>query len=283
MNVVIKENTPILEALQGLFPDSSRRTLQNWVKGGRIYVDDLCVLKTNYLVSPGQTVSLGKKEPRLIENLPLIYEDRWMVVIDKPTGLLSVPTDHDSFCALSLIRIGLRSTAVFAVHRIDQETSGVLLFARGARSEKAFDEMFESHELKREYLAIVQGRISPDQGTWESYLREKANYDVEETSPALGKRAVTHFTVLKRTKMFTYLKLTLETGKKHQIRVHCASAGHPVVGDFRYGSTADPVPRLCLHAYSLEFVHPFTNKEMSFTAPIPRAFINLGFPNPSKE
>lgn len=277
MNLMQEEKT-LIDALVTVFPDSSRRTLQNWIRGGRIYVDDSCILKTNHRVEAGQTISLGQKEPRLVENLPLLFEDRWIIVIDKPIGLLSVPTDHDSFCALSLLRLGYRSTSIFAVHRIDQETSGVLMFARGVRSEKTFDAMFEEHALKREYFAIVSGRLPSDRGTWESYLREKANYDVEVTTPELGKRAVTHYEVIKRTKMFSYLKLTLETGKKHQIRVHCAEAGYPVVGDFRYGSLTNPLSRLGLHAHRLEFIHPFTNKKMVFLAPIPRPFSHLGFP-----
>ena len=147
------------------------------------------------------------------------------------------------------------------VHRIDQDTSGTLLFARGTLSEEKFDPLFERHAIEREYIAIVEGRIPQDSGTWESYLCEKENYDVEVTTPEEGKKAIAHFEVIRRSKKFNFLRLRLETGRKHQIRVHCMEAGYPVMGDRRYGSLVKH--RLCLHA------HPFTGKKIEVEAPIP--------------
>lgn len=253
----------LIEALQQKYPESSRRTLLSWIKWGRVSIGGSVITKANSLLSDDQEITVGKKEKQ-VENIPILYEDRYLIVIDKPAGLLSVPAENDSPSALSLLRAHF---SLHAVHRIDQDTSGTLLFARGSQSQEKFDQMFENHALERDYLAIVEGHIQQDQGTWESYLREKENYDVEVTTPDMGKRAVTHYEVVRRSQKFTYLRLRLETGKKHQIRIQCKEAGHPIVGDKRYGSLIKN--RLCLHAHKISFIHPFTGKEITVTAPLP--------------
>ncbi len=253
----------LIQTLQAKYPDSSRRTLLSWIKWGRVAVDGAVTTKANELLTPDQEITIGKKD-KIVESIPILYEDRYLIVIDKPSGLLSVPAENDLPSALSLLREGY---SALPVHRIDQDTSGTLIFARGVQSQERFDEMFEKHELEREYLAIVEGNIPDQSGTWESYLREKENYDVEVTTPELGKLAITHYKVIRRTKKFTYLRLRLETGKKHQIRVQCMEAGYPVMGDKRYGSLHKE--RLCLHAHRISFTHPFTGKRLTITAPIP--------------
>lgn len=267
----------LLDRLEQLYPDSSRRTLKNWVKWGRVFVDGMCHFKCEAILSPDQKISLEKKDPRLIAGLPLLYEDRWMIVIHKPSGLLSVPAENDRPHALGLLRTGFRSQTIHAVHRIDEDTSGVLLFARGTVSEKLFDTMFEAHDLEREYAAIVEGYRGPQQGTFQSYLREKENYDVEVTTPEKGRLAITHYEMVGHSKKYSHLRLRLETGRKHQIRVHLAEAGYPIVGDKRYGSQINPIKRLCLHSHRLAFVHPFTGKKMDFSSPIPQEFERLGY------
>lgn len=274
---MIESALPLLDALKLSFPDSSKRTLQNWVKEGRVYVDGEVVVKLPLTVQPGQSVTLGKKEvKRSCFGMDILYEDRWMVVIDKPAGLLSVPTDNGGENALDYLRAHYKSPSIFAVHRIDKETSGVLVFARGTLAESKFDKLFETHSLTREYLAIVEGRMSQEKGTWESFLMEKDNFDVVTTTEQFGKKAITHYEVYRRSKLFSYLRLRLETGRKHQIRVHCHESGHVVIGDKRYGSTLNPISRMGLHAKHLAFVHPFTKKKLSFSSPIPAEFERLG-------
>lgn len=260
----------LLEALHQLYPDSSRRTLQSWIKWGRVEIEGIVIQKPHHPIEPDQKITISKKE-RTVENISILYEDRYCIVINKPAGLLSVPAENDLPSALTLLQ---PVYSVSAVHRIDQDTTGTLLFARGAISEDKFDKMFEEHLLEREYLAIVEGNIPDSEGTWVSYLREKANFDVEVTSPEQGKRAVTHYQVTRRSKNFTYLRLRLETGRKHQIRVQCKEAGYPVLGDRRYGSL-NKLP-LCLHAHRLAFVHPFTNKKIEVIAPVPSNFKKFG-------
>jgi 23S rRNA pseudouridine1911/1915/1917 synthase len=270
--------TKVLDALRIIYPDSSRRTLQNWLAGGRFSVNGKKIQHENVLLEEGQTLSsVDHFRPQTAPGLKIIYEDRYLVAINKPVGLLSVPLDEVSSTkrhALGLLRQHYSSNQIFAVHRIDRETSGVLLFARGKETEERLKDLFEKHDLKREYLAIVEGRLRENQGSWQSNLLELSNLDVVE-SPE-GRTAITHFEVLKRSAKYSYLRLILETGRKHQIRVHCQAAGHPVVGDARYGSTENPMDRLCLHARYLSLVHPFTQKPLSFSAPLPQVFQVLG-------
>src|ERR1700722_8759097 len=257
MNYIVNDDLSLLEALEIHYPESSKRTLQNWIKCGRITIDGISQIKVNSLIRKGQTLTLEKKEvTQSAMGIPILYQDRWMIVIDKPAGLLSVPADKNEHNAFHLLKLGLKSRSLLPVHRLDQETSGVLLFARSKLAEEKFNLLFERHDLEREYLAMVEGHLPYKTGIWESYLREKENYSVEVTTSTLGKKAITHYEVIHQSKKFSYLRLKLETGRKHQIRVQAAHVGYPLVGDKRYGSLINPFKRLCLHAYSLSFIHP---------------------------
>ena len=271
--------TTVAEALRTLYPESSRRTLQNWLKAGRFSVDGKPVSKETEILQEGQVLSAKTTfRPPKIPGLTIIYEDRYLIAIDKPVGLLSTPLDDDvpssDGHALGILRGHYETDQIFAVHRIDRETSGLLLFARGKQSAEKMCELFEAHDLKREYFAIVEGRMKESQGTWECPLLELPNFNVVESVD--GKMATTHFDVIRRSAKYTYVKLNLETGKKHQIRVHCKRAGHPVVGDRRYSAKDNPLRRLCLHAWAIEFVHPFTKKKLALHSPLPKSFLVLG-------
>lgn len=277
MEYIVPTEMPLSTALGQLYPDSSRRTLQTWLKKGRFRLDGKQISREDTPLLKGQKLTVQEtfKAPK-VPGLKILYEDRHMIVIDKPVGLLSVPLDdgHTKRHALGLLREHCGTDQIFAVHRIDRETSGILLFARGKQSESRFDALFENHDILREYYAIVEGRVKENQGSWESKLLELPSLHVID-SPE-GKDAVTHYTVIRRSTKYTYLKLTLETGRKHQIRVHCQMAGHPVVGDQRYGANENPLKRLCLHACTLGFRHPFTGKDVKFSSPLPGIFQALG-------
>lgn len=277
MQYVVPREMTLAEALSQLFPDSSRRTLQTWVKHGRFRLDGKSIARADLTLFQGQTLSIQEtfRAPK-VTSLKILYEDRHFIIVNKPVGLLSVPLDESQHKkhALGLLRESFRTDQIYAVHRIDRDTSGILLFARGKDSEEKFDRLFETHDILREYYAIVEGKIKDNQGTWESKLLELPSLQVVE-SPE-GKDAITHYSVIRRSAKYTYLKLRLETGRKHQIRVHCQMAGHPIVGDARYGALENPLRRLCLHACTLGFKHPFTHKEVQFTSPLPANFAALG-------
>jgi 23S rRNA pseudouridine1911/1915/1917 synthase len=274
----ITKDISLCTALEELYPESSKRTRLNWVKAGRVLVDHQPVLKANQQLHSGQKLSLKAKESRQeFFGVKILYQDRWLVAIDKPAGLLSVRTENpEKEDALALLRSFLRTDSLFPVHRIDRETSGVLIFARGKESQERFDRLFLEHDLQREYIAVVEGRMKISSGTWTSSLLELGNYDVIATNDNTGKLAVTHYEVYRHSRIFSFLRLTLETGRKHQIRVQCKEAGYPIVGDVRYGSQMDPLKRLGLHAYALKFIHPFTQRRMEFLSPLPSIFKMVG-------
>ncbi|MBU6383484.1 MAG: RluA family pseudouridine synthase [Verrucomicrobia bacterium] len=277
MEYIVPKEMSLIEALRQIFPDSSRRTLQNWLKNGRFRLDGKKVEREDIPLQAGQTLAVKDtfQAPK-VPGLNILYEDRFFIVIDKPVGLLSVPLDEsqNKKHALGLLREHLGTDQIYAVHRIDRETSGILLFARGKDSEEKFDKLFEQHDIVREYYAIVEGRVKEEKGVWQSKLLELPSLHVVVSD--MGKDAITHYAVIRRSAKYTYLKLRLETGRKHQIRVHCQMAGHPVVGDVRYGSVQSPLKRLCLHACTLGFEHPFTHKPVEFISPLPESFKVLG-------
>lgn len=267
MNFILENDLTLIDALRTQFPDSSRRSLQNWIRWGRITVDGTPQLKGDARILRGQSICLERKElPQTAWGIPIIYEDRWIVVIDKPQGLLSVPAEREELNVFHLLKAKLKTSSLFPVHRLDRESSGVLVFARSKLAEERMNTLFEKHDLQREYLAILDGHLPEQSGTWECFLREKPNYDVEITTPELGRKAITHFEVVRYSKKLTYLRVRLETGRKHQIRVQAAHIGFPIAGDKRYGSLINPFKRLCLHAFHLSFIHPFTQKPMLFTS-----------------
>lgn len=269
----------LLDALAQLYPDSSKRTLKQMLASKRVTVDGKIAIKPHAIVEPNQDVRVGRLLPKIHPKIELLYEDDDLVVINKGEGLLSFPLDEGyKTNALQLLQEHYNTSQIEAVHRIDRGTSGVLAFAKGKRCTKELMELFRNHDLKREYLAIVAGHLQDDQGTWKSRLVEDSVYSVH-AHPSKGRLCITHFQVLKRSNNFTYLRLRLDTGRKHQIRVHCKEAGHPVVGDKRYGDPAcDPIKRMALHAATLAFIHPRTGKPMHFSAPLPPAMRRLGFP-----
>ena len=277
MSYLTKENIKLMDALQEMYPDSSKSSLREILKHSRVKIDGSVEVKANTSLEAGQEVSVMDKQKKIPAGVEIIYEDRYIVVVNKPIRLLSVPLDTGLAPSLLMIlREYYKTVGIHAVHRIDKATSGIMIFARGKQSQDKLNKMFKDHDLKRGYLAVVQGTLSEDSGIWESLLLEIDNCNVRSDN-AQGKRAVTHYSVFHRSKNFSFVKLLLETGRKHQIRVHCKDAGHPIVGDKRYGDKkCNPISRMCLHAHILEFLHPITGKKMSFTAPIPRTFAKLG-------
>lgn len=272
------EKSTLFEALKKIFPDSSNTTIRSFLERRRVYVDSVLRTKPKETVEKDQVISIAPIVKKIPFGIEMIFEDKDILVINKPEGLLSVPLDDKkSENALSVLRTYFNTKNIFVVHRIDKKTSGVMMFAKHQEAIDNLNLMFKNHELKREYFAVVEGFVKENEGTWESYLTENKQYYVRAVeNEDEGKIAITHFAVVRRSKSFTYLKLNLKTGRKHQIRVHCKDAGHPILGDNRYSSTKSPISRMCLHSAFLGFLHPITGKQMSFAAPVPQKFKKLG-------
>lgn len=271
------QSEQLIEALTKFSPQSSKTTLKQWVQEGRVLIDGMIARKMDIVLAPGQTITLGSKVRYLESGVRLLYEDADILVIEKPAGLLSVATDFQtSDTAHAVLKREFRNRTIHVVHRLDQETSGVMMFASSEKGKEGMKELFAKHDLIRQYMAIVEGHLDTAEGTWISYLYEQPNYKVYVTNDTgKGQIAITHYLVEAVSRRHSRLKLTLETGRKNQIRVQCQEVGHPVVGDRKYGAVSDPIKRLALHAHRLEFVHPVSKKKFAFLSPAPESFEKL--------
>jgi RluA family pseudouridine synthase len=228
---------------------------------------------------------MPRKRPSVSRPLPsgleILYEDRDILVVDKPAGLLTMGTATNKsrtayYILTDYVRRGSSKSPhrIFIVHRLDQLTSGVLLFAKS--EEVKFRLQGQWEDTRKKYVAVVHGQLTPKSGTITSYLAENKAYVVYSTTDSTkGKLARTAYKVLKENKRFSLLEIDLLTGRKNQIRVHMADKGHPVAGDRKYGDARDGCKRLALHARSISFKHPASGEEMSFEAKVPRYFTDL--------
>lgn len=215
------------------------------------------------------------------KGLTVLYEDRDIIVVEKPCGLLTIGTDRDkSRTVHTILNEYVRKgdprsrNRVYIVHRLDRETSGILILAK-SEAAKTF---LQGHwqETEKRYLTVVYGTLSPPAGMISSYLTENSAYSVYSTpDPAAGKLSHTEYTTRKEAKGFSLLEIRLLTGRKHQIRVHLSEKGHPVVGDRKYGKANDPYGTLALHARSIAFTHPVSGRRLSFETGIPDFFTRL--------
>lgn len=271
-----QKNTPILELLKELAPDSSNATLRSWIEKGRVTAAGKVVNRSNHPVLAGQEVVVGPRIQFARGDIKILFEDEHLVVLDKPEKLLSVATDfQDQYTAHAILKRRRRPGRVFPVHRLDRDTSGVMMFAYTEAACEALKEQFEKRSIEKIYLAIVEGKMEQKMGRWESFLREDGNYFVASSVGAGSKLAITEYEVIAQNSRYTALKLKLKTGRKNQLRVHCREAGFPIVGDKKYGAQSNPVKRLCLHARSVAFTHPNLGKRMQIEVPIPEEFPRL--------
>ena len=222
--------------------------------------------------------------PRPGPGYRVVHYDRDLLVVDKQAHVLSVPTELREGEESLVERLleaererGVRHPALYALHRLDRDTSGLLLFARSRRAFDHLEAQFVSHEVERRYLAVASGRVEPDSGRFQSRLVEdRRSLKVRSTRrPGEGREAITEYDVQERLPEATVLSVRLQTGRKNQIRVHLSEAGHPLLGDRRYGRASPLIGRTALHARALAFVHPTTGKRVSFSSSLPRDIRNL--------
>jgi 23S rRNA pseudouridine1911/1915/1917 synthase len=277
----IDSATVLLEALAALVPGTSRTTLRQMLANDRVRVNGELAREAKRLLEAGDVVEIASKTtPSLLPpELNILFEDEDVIVVTKAEGLLTVASKGErertaqAYLNDYLAAKGIRER-IHVVHRLDRDTSGVLVFAKSFEIREKLKDLFAAHDIERIYIAIVEGEMEKQQGTFQSYLAEdEFTYQVKSVkSETKGKLATTHYRVIRNGPPFSMVEVTLETGRKNQIRVHFSEAGHPVVGDERYGATANPLRRLGLHAKLLGFVHPRTGKKLVFTAPLPEAF-----------
>jgi len=270
----------------------SRRAAQEAIRNGRIDVAGLRCDEPGREIEPGSEVAYGPSRPKarkVSTRLQLLYEDRDILIVDKPAGLLTLPTadrERDTLLARASRFLRLRYGGrpfLGVVHRLDKETSGALVFARSHAAQRALQTLFKAHDVERQYLAVVEGKVNREAGTVRLALVTEST-DLRRgvaREPGLGRQAVTHFRVVERFgSIATLLACWLETGRTHQIRIHLAELGHPVIGDRVYRPRMLPHPevsfqRQALHAQTLGFRHPISGETVSVESPLPSDLAEL--------
>lgn len=261
--------------------NGSRSKIKATLQGRGIKVNGKCVTQFDYQLEPGMKVSVSKTKRNQSgfksRYVKIVYEDRWIVVVEKNTGILSMAAGHSSLNVKSVLddyfHKSRQKCRAHVVHRLDRDTSGLMVYAKDIETEQIFEHNWHDIVYDRRYVAVVSGEVEQEGGTVANWLKDNKAY-ITYSSPVDngGKYAVTHYHVLDRTTEHSLVEFKLETGRKNQIRVHTADMGHPVCGDVKYGNGDDPLHRLCLHAYLLCFTHPVTGEPMEFETPIPTAF-----------
>ncbi|MBM4095082.1 MAG: RluA family pseudouridine synthase, partial [Planctomycetes bacterium] len=276
----------ILAFLFACHPAAKRTTVRQWLKHGAVQVNGRPVTRSNHALRTGDCVSIRtKSEVREKSLLPpeliVLFEDASLIVIEKPENLLSMASDTErdktayAFLTDHVRRGNPRgSERVWIVHRLDRETSGLMVFARTEAAKHTLQAQW--HQTQKRYLAVVEGCPLADHGVWRSHLDESGPFKVHTARPSERTRlAVTRYRVMKRTAARTLIELTPETGRRNQIRVHLADAKCPIVGDRKYGARTNPARRLALHASALQFEHPVSGEPLQFESPLPRDLARL--------
>lgn len=280
--ITVKENAPLLEYLINNVSES-RSKLKATLQGRGIAVNERMVTQFDYQLKAGDKIIISrhKKQNQFKSRyVKIVYEDRWLVVVEKNIGILSMAAGHSSLNVKSVLDDyflkSRQKCRAHVVHRLDRDTSGLMVYAKDIETEQILEHNWHQIVYDRRYVAVVSGEMEQNNGTIANWLKDNKAY-ITYSSPTDngGKYAVTHFQVLNRTTEHSLVEYKLETGRKNQIRVHSADMGHPVCGDMKYGNGDDPLHRLCLHAYMLCFTHPVTGEPMEFSTPIPTAFRSL--------
>jgi 23S rRNA pseudouridine1911/1915/1917 synthase len=284
LKFVVEEQTELLVFLIAKLPNKSRHNVKSLLRDKHIYVDNESFTQFNHVLKIGQTIevkSAKAPEEQKYRGLQIIFEDQYLIVIEKQAGVLSIANEKQKEnTAYSLLSLHVKkqdpNNKIFVVHRLDKDTSGLMMFAKSEKIQKLLQESWNATVLERTYLAIVEGILQKKSDTIVSYLVEsKALIVYSNKNDNVGQKAITHFEVLQANKYFSMLKVNLETGRKNQIRVHMQDIGHAVIGDEKYGAKHNPIGRLGLHAWVLAFTHPVNKEEMRFETDIPTKFSGL--------
>lgn len=274
----------LLEFVGEMMPAVSRTTLKSYLAHNQIAVNGQPERQFDFELNPGDLVQVNTtREFRVMKNrrLPVVYEDDDVIVVNKGYGLLSMGNDKvRQGTAYSILRDYVKwenpANKIFIVHRLDQHTSGLMMFARNMEAKERMQHNWNNMVIERKYFCVVEGYMEKDEGTVRSYLAENSEHLMYSTDDAQkGQLAVTRYKVLARGKGHTLLEVSLDTGRKNQIRVHMKDLGHPISGDRKYGAGSSSIHRLALHAGTLRFVHPVTRRDMNFSTPVPSSFMKL--------
>lgn len=280
----VTEPAELMDFLMKKMDGISRNKVKSMLANRVVLVDNVITTPYNFALKPGMKVQVSKaKNNHEFRNpmLKLVYEDAYILVVEKKEGLLSVATEHQKertaqHILSEYVKRSHRNNRIFVVHRLDRETSGLMMYAKDEKTMNTLRDNWHDIVTDRRYVTIVSGDMERDAGSIESWLTDRKLYvSSSPVDDGVGKYALTHYKTIKRANGYSLMELKLETGRKNQIRVHMSDLGHPVVGDERYGSECNPLGRLALHAFKLCFYHPITGELMEFETPYPAPFKNL--------
>ena len=279
----VEHDDTLLSFLLTHIGDKSRNKIKATLSGRGVKVNGKIITQYDFPLPVGTKVSVScskQSEPFKSKYVKIVYEDRYLVVIEKNVGILSMAAGKRALHVKAVLddyfKMSRQRCKAHVVHRLDRETSGLMIYAKDMQTEQLLEHDWHRNVYDRRYMAVVSGEMEEDEGTVANWLKDNKAY-ITYASPVDngGKYAVTHFRTLARTTTHSLVEFRLETGRKNQIRVHTADMGHPVCGDTKYGNGDNPCNRLCLHAYVLCFYHPVTHERMEFQTPIPADFKRL--------
>ena len=289
MEIDVNEDAALLDVLKNQYPQSSAAKLRKMLTQGRVTVNGEVehraketVVKGTKVVVLDRPAAFDKTPPPTVKNpvdLDVIFEDEDLLVVNKPAHLLSVATDRLEVDTLhsrgvDYLRFSNPKAWCFIVHRLDKETSGVMVLAKNKSAKEYLQEQFGERQVHRLYLALVEGVVETKQGTVSTWLMEDKFLNVKAVNSKhpKGKEAISHYQILKENEDNSLVEVEIETGRRQQIRMAMQYLSTPVVGDELHGAETDPYHRVCLHAHSLEFLHPSTDYPVRFEATPPRLF-----------
>ena len=277
---IVDNKISLIDAIFNFKKDLSKKSIKTFIKNKMVMVNGIVITNSSFLLDKNDLVEICY-EKRVIPkyDLDILYEDDYLIVINKPCGLLSISNDKEKdITAYRMVSDYVKSNNkkgfIFVVHRLDQETSGILMFCKNEKIRDRLQENWNSVVKKRGYIALVDGKINGN-GTIRSFLMEDKRQFVYSSKNGIGKEAITHYSVIKNNNNYSMIQVFIDTGRRNQIRVHLSERGFPIVGDKKYRCKTNPIKRLCLHANILEFIHPVSKKIISIKCDIPDNFKQL--------
>jgi 23S rRNA pseudouridine1911/1915/1917 synthase len=281
----VSEPTELMTFLLAKMGGMSRNSIKSLLAHRQIMVNNKVTTQFNLALQPNDLVAVtsGRGNVELSHpKLKIIFEDQYLIIVEKKEGLLTVSTGNsDETTAFSILKTHVKKSSpanrIYVVHRLDRETSGVIMFAKSKEVQLVLQENWHRIVTRRIYVALVEGKMEKEQDTIVTWLteNEKSLKIHSSDTDNGGQQAITHYRCVKSNENYSLLEIELETGRKNQIRVHMQDIGHPIVGDKKYGAGISPIGRLGLHARLLAFYHPISTEVVSFETAVPRNFLNI--------
>ena len=263
----------LLKSMANFKKDLSNKTIKNYIKNGMVKVNDKVITNSSYLLHENDNIEIIYIKNKINDyDLDILYEDDYLIAINKPNGLLSISNDKEKdITAYRMVSDYVKKNDhkyIFVVHRLDQDTSGILLFCKDEKIRDKMQDNWNTIVKKRGYVAVVDGKMTGS-GTIHTYLKENKGQFVYSSKNNDGKEAITHYSIIKNNNSYSLVQVFIDTGRRNQIRVHLSEKGYPIAGDKKYKCKTNPIKRLCLHANILEFIHPVTKKLIHIESEIP--------------